>query len=84
MNGRERLNAILGKRPADRFSWTTLVDNPTLSGFPEELRGNGGIDFYRHIGCDMFMLNGWNTPYNLRSPSFRWGASCREEGRLEG
>ena len=31
MNGRERLNAVLHKQPTDRLSWTTLVDNVTLS-----------------------------------------------------
>jgi len=72
MTGRERLNAVLHKQPTDRLPWTTLVDDATLNGFPEELRGNGGIDFYHYISCDIFLLNGWNTPYHLRNPELKW------------
>lgn len=72
MNGRERLRAVLRKQAKDRLPWTTLVDNATLSLLPDELRGNGGIDFYKHLDCDIFLLNGWNTPYHLRSPEHRW------------
>ena len=72
MTGRERLNAVLNKQPTDRLSWTPLVDNASLSLAPEELRGNCGIDFYRHLGCDIFMLNGWNTPHGLRTPELQW------------
>jgi hypothetical protein len=60
MTGRERLNAVLQKQAKDRLPWTTLVDNATLSLLPEELRCNGGIDFYKHLDCDIFLLNGWN------------------------
>jgi len=74
MTGRERLTAVLNKQPTDRLPWTTLVDNNTLGLLPQELQGNGGTDFYRHIGCDMFLLNGWNLPHGLRSPEFRWPA----------
>ncbi len=72
MTGRERLNAVLDKRPTDRLPWTTLVDNATLSLVPEQLRGNGGLDFYRHLRCDVFLLNGWNTPHVFRSPELLW------------
>jgi hypothetical protein len=72
MTGRERLNAVLKKQPKDRLAWTTIVDNETLALVPEALRGNGGIDFYRHLGCDIFLLNGWNTPYGFKSPELRW------------
>jgi hypothetical protein len=72
MTGRERINAVLRKQPKDRLPWATLVDDPTLSLVPEEHRGNGGIDFYKHLGCDIFLLNGWNTPYNFMSPEHRW------------
>jgi hypothetical protein len=74
MTGRERLNAVLRKQRKDRLPWTTLVDDATLSLVPEELRGNGGIDFYKDLGCDIFLLNGWNTPYAFRSPEHRWAA----------
>lgn len=72
MTGRERLNAVLRKHPTDRLPWTTLVDNATLSLLPDALRGNGGIDFYKHLGCDIFLLNGWNTPHHLLSPQHCW------------
>ena len=75
MTGRERLSAVLRKQSKDRLPWTTLVDNATLALLPEELRGNGGIDFYKHLGCDIFLLNGWNTPHNFRSPEHRWPAT---------
>ncbi len=83
MTGRERLGAVLKKRPADRLSWTTLVDNTSLDRFPEELRGNGGIDFYRHLGCDIFLLNGWNTPHSLRSPELKWPQGVEVRRREE-
>ncbi|HPU85474.1 MAG TPA: uroporphyrinogen decarboxylase family protein [Candidatus Latescibacteria bacterium] len=75
MTGRERLQAILRKQPKDGLAWTTLVDNATLGLLPEHLRGNGGIDFYKHLGCDVFLLNGWNTPHDLRSPVHQWPES---------
>lgn len=86
MNGRERLHCILNRQPKDRLCWTTLVDGASLSLQPESLRGNGGIDFYRHLGCDIFLLNGWNTPYNFKSPQLKWPetvtmTSQRENGR---
>ena len=72
MIGRERLNAVLKKKPKDRLPWTTLVDDACLNIFPRELQGNSGIDFYRYLGCDIFMLNGWNTPYQFKNPILRW------------
>ena len=72
MTGRERINAVLHKQPKNRLSWSTLVDDVTLSLVAEEHRGNWGIDFYKHLGCDIFLLNGWNTPFNFMSPEHRW------------
>ncbi len=84
MTGRERMQAVLKKQRTDRMPWTTLVDNNTLDRCPPELRGNDGIDFYRHLGCDIFLLNGWNTPYGFRSPKLNWTPGttvyCRTEG----
>lgn len=74
MTGRERLNAVLRKQPKDRLPWTTIVDNATLALLPEALRGNGGIDFCKHIGSDIFLLDGWNTPHTFKSPELRWPA----------
>jgi hypothetical protein len=84
MTGRERLTAVLQKTRTDRLPWTTLVDNATLAGLPVDLQGNGGLDFYRHLGCDLFLLNGWNTPYSFRSPELRWGPEVRVEHGNEG
>jgi hypothetical protein len=84
MTGRERLNAVLCKQPKDRLCWTTLVDDATLSLVPEALRGNGGIDFYKHLGCDILMLNGWGTPYTLQSPELRWPRDVEIDRQSDG
>lgn len=84
MTGRERLNAVLHKQPKDRLPWTTLVDDAALSLQPEELRGNGGIDFYRHLGCDVFMLNGWGTPHGFTSPRHCWPEYVQTRRNREG
>lgn len=84
MTGRERLNAVLRKQSKDRLPWTTLVDDATISLLPEEQRGNGGIDFYKHLGCDIFLLNGWNTPYTFRSPEHRWPEELKVVEQHEG
>ncbi len=84
MTGRERLRAVLRKQPKDRLAWTTLVDNNTLALLPEHLRGNGGIDFYKHLGCDIFLLNGWNTPHDLCSPVRRWPESVTVSTEWDG
>jgi hypothetical protein len=81
MNGRERLTAIMHRRPPDRLAWTTLVDQATLRHLPPALQGNGGLDFYRHIGCDILLLNGWGLPHPFRSPQLRWGAEVQETVR---
>lgn len=73
MTGRERLNAVMRRQPVDRLAWTTLVDTNTLDLLPEALRGAGGFDFYRHIGCDIFNLNAWGLPCQFNSPELRWG-----------
>lgn len=83
MTGRERLNAVLRKQANDCLPWTTLVDNATVSLLPESLRGNGGIDFYRHLGCDIFLLNGWNTQYGFRSPEHCWSDDVEVTERQE-
>jgi len=84
MTGRERLQAVLHKQPTDRLPWTTLVDDATLSQFPRELQGQGGIDFYHYLGCDILLLNGWNTPYRFRSPECVWGRDVETVERQEG
>jgi len=68
MTGRKRITAILNKQSVDRLAWTTLVDGNTLGILPDEMRGMSDIDFYRHIGCDIFLLNGGVGA----SPGFTW------------
>ncbi len=79
MNGRERVRAILRRQPVDRLSWTTLVDDTSLRHFPERLRGNGGLDFYRDLGCDVLLLNGWGLAFPFCSPRLIWGPGTRHE-----
>ena len=83
MTGRERIAAVLNGQPTDRLPWTTLVDDASLSGFPKKLRGDEGIDFYRHLGCDVFLLNGWGTPHAFCSPTLKWSDSVQVSGRNE-
>ena len=84
MTGRERMNALLHKQSVDRLSWTTLVDHNTLNLLPEGLRGNGGIDFYKFLGCDILLLNGWGTPHHFRGPERRCPEGVTEEWTTEG
>ncbi|MCX7705121.1 MAG: hypothetical protein N2115_02540 [bacterium] len=72
MTPKERITAILNKRSHDYLSWTALIDENTLDLLPDHLKGNFGIDFYKFIGCDILLLNGWNTPYSFKSPELRW------------
>ena len=87
VTGRERLEAILHRQPADRLSWTTLVDDATLSALQESLDVRGELDFYRKIGCDIFLLNGWTTGCVFRNPTLVWpdgtAVTKREDGDEE-
>ena len=51
---------------------------------PGEQRGGGGLDFYKHLGCDIFLLNGWNTPHAFKSPEHRWPEEVEIITRREG
>lgn len=84
MTGRERLRRILSRRPADRLAWTTLVDRLSVDLFPEPLRGNGGLDFYKHLGCDVFLLNSWGIKLPIRSPRLDWGPDVRVNSQKDG
>ena len=55
-NGKERMNEIFDKNKKGGLVWTTFVDNITLSGMSEPYRSMGPMDFYRHLGCDIFDL----------------------------
>lgn len=72
MTGRQRLEAILHRQPTDQLAWTTLVDAATLDALPGPLRGCSGLDLYRHIGCDILLLNGWGCPRTFASPRLDW------------
>jgi hypothetical protein len=84
MTGRERLNVVLTKRPTDRMSWSALVCDATLNQLSADLRGHHGLDFYRHIGCDVLLLDGWGTPHNFSSPYLDWGPGVKILQRTEG
>lgn len=62
MTGRERLQAIFSRRPADRLSWSTLVDDNTLGALPAPWQGLSALDFYRRLGCDILQLGDWGLP----------------------
>ena len=83
MTGRERMNQILRRCPTDRLAWTALVDEHTLNPLAPELRGRWGLDFYRSIGCDVFLLNSWIAPFSLESPVQHWGEGVRLEWTTE-
>jgi len=84
MTGRERIEAVLAGRRPDRLCWTTLVDSPTLNALPEGMRGLSGLEFYRRLGCDVFLLNCWDMPENFQSPVLHWPPWVRERIRVEG
>src|SRR5512138_920430 len=84
MTGRERILALLSRQPIDRPAWTTLVDNATLGIVPAELSADHGMAFYRHLGCDIMLLNGWNTPINFASPRLQWPADVTEHHWRDG
>ena len=66
MTGRQRLQAILRREPADRLSWTTLVDDTTRSPMPDGARALPVLDFYRHIGCDILQFGNYGLPQGER------------------
>lgn len=59
MTGRERLTNIIDKKPIDKLAWTTLVDDKSRSAMPKEIREMPVLDFYRHIGCDVFQFGNY-------------------------
>jgi len=83
MTGRERITAILNKQPVDRLAWTTLVDGNTLNSLPADMKGMSGIDFYRYIGCDIFLLNNWGIQPGFSSPAFTWSEEVTVSSRID-
>lgn len=84
MNGRERMQAVLGREATDRVPWTALVDRCTLDALPEDQRGLSALDFYGEIGCDTFLLNGYGNASRLSSPTLRWSEDVAVEEQVEG
>lgn len=72
MTGKERLTAILRKQPKDRLSWAPLVDMHTLLQLPGEMNKLDMLGFCRHLGADIFLLDGWGTLHTFRSPELCW------------
>jgi hypothetical protein len=48
------------------------VDGNTLSRLPGEMNQMNMLDFCRHLGADIFLLDGWGTQHAFRSPELRW------------
>ena len=84
LTGKQRLNAVLHGQPSDRLAWTTLVDRATLDIMPPELSGNGGLDLYRHLGCDILLLDSWGLPVGFRSPQLVWGPEVTVSSETQG
>lgn len=83
MTGRERINAIINKQPTDKLSWTTIVDGATLNALPDDMKGMSGIDFYRYVGCDIFLLNCWGMNMDFSSPQLVWAEDIKTNYRHE-
>jgi hypothetical protein len=80
MTGRERLTAILQRRPTDRLSWSVLADGHTLGACP----GLSFHDFCRQLGCEILSLNGWGTPHGFASPALEWSEGVEAKAWTEG
>jgi hypothetical protein len=88
MTGHERLLALLHRRPVDRLSWTTLVDDITRSAMPPEWRELPVLEFYRRLRCDVFQFGNHGLPRELQVPlpgQFECpGVGVTVEGRADG
>ena len=83
--GRQRMESVFRKQAEGRsLCWTTLVDGNTLQALPGELAKMTGIEFYRHIGCDILMLDGWGTLFAFKSPRLQWAAGVTDTSRETG
>jgi hypothetical protein len=65
-NGKKRMEEILDKKKKGGFVWTTLVEDITMTGMPEPYRSMKPLDFYRHVGCDIFQF----SPMRISTKSF--------------
>ena len=86
MTGRERLLAVLHRQPTNRLCWTALVDDTTRSAMPEPVRELPMIEFYRHLGCDIFCFGNFGLPPETRfvPPCQRVTPHVEVEARTDG
>jgi len=64
---KQRLINTFNKTASDRMPWTVFIDSKTR--IPGYNRKNiDSLEFYKHIDCDILILEGWGTPYNFQSP----------------
>ncbi len=90
MTGRERLHCVLNRQPIDRLSWTTLIDDVTRSGMPDEVRRLSPIEFYRLVGCDILQFGNYGLskkdcvtpPSRLSCPELSREIEMEQNGRL--
>jgi hypothetical protein len=74
------LELIAGRNPG-ALSWSTIIDQyAVIESLPERLSGATPLDFYRHIGCDIFIFGGlglkesglaYGMPYSTVNPDIR-------------
>ncbi len=80
MTGRQRILAILERRPTDRLSWGTLIDSVSTSLMPAEVRKLHPFDFSRRIGCDIYTFGNYGLPPEDCVPSpAKWVCPGLEE-----
>lgn len=84
MNGRERLEAVFHGQRTGKLPWTTLVDDSTINALPESLRIDDSLSFYRKLGCDIMLLNGWGTDCAFSNPALVWPEGTRFERHIDG
>lgn len=90
MTGRERLTAMLNGKPKDRVPWTTLVDGITRGVMSAPVRELSVLDFYKHIGCDIFQFGNYGLepenavkyPYRMKRPDVEESARMEAEHRV--
>lgn len=66
MTGRERITAVLNRQPTDHLCWTALCDETTRSAMPPEIREMPMLEFYRHLGCDIFQFGNFGLGSGAR------------------
>ena len=67
-------------------SASTITESLLLRDFvfSRSQTGNGGLDLCRHLGCDVFLLDGWGTGHAFASPALVWGTGVQERWHSQG